>query len=173
MDKKIIVTAEIAFAMAFIVVMALIMSTVSGFGTSTNKRLTNMRETAQMAEFAPYNEGIVSGDTVISTINKLKETPNGTKMSYGVCHGGNMATSSNWKFYGIKRFVYASGQSALYTANNAVVSNLKIGSAQAYTTYDVSTAVGAAGYISPAKEYRASILHNKNGNMMGIIFVEV
>lgn len=170
MDKKIITIAEVGFALIFIILMASIVGNVIGFGNASNDKLEHIRETVNNAELESYNGSIVSGDTVISTINKMTESDTGVKMSYAVCYNTTTGSESNWGFYGCKKIEFSSGANELVDSNNTNIENLKSGDGGEYTKYKIATKPGETGYISPVKEFTSTLAFNSNGVLIGIVF---
>lgn len=164
MNKKILEIAGISFALVFIILMAFIFGNVVDFGNKANSNITDLKEAVIAADIEQYNDSVVSGDTVISTINKLKETKNGIKMSYAVCDGSE-GSSSAWKYYGYKVLKYDSsvGTSGGYIGTTAA--------SDSYTSYKTSLKPGNTGYISPVQEYKSQIVLNENGVLVGIKFI--
>lgn len=180
MDKKIITIAEVGFALIFIILMASIVGNVIGFGNASNDKLEHIRETVNNAELESYNGSIVSGDTVISTINKMTESDTGVKMSYAVCYNQSnpsltdTGTESHWNFYGCKKIEFSSGAQELVdsnnNSNNPNIENLKSGDGGEYTKYKIATKPGETGYISPVQEFTSTLAFNSNGVLIGIVF---
>lgn len=167
MNTKIITIAGIAFALVFVIIMALIFNNVLDFGNSANADITNIKESIASADLEQYNNKIVSGDTVASTINKMKETKDGLKMSYIVCKSPSESTSaSNWMVFG-QSAVMAGTSNPLKHADGTNDTNLSLTSAgDRYVTYVTSSKT-----ISPVKEYKANILLSGNDVVVGIKFV--
>lgn len=165
MNKKIIEIAGMSFALVFIVLMALIFGNVIDFGNRANDSIMDLKQAVVDADIEQYNGSIVSGDTVISTINKLKETKNGIKMSYAVCSGSE-SSSSAWSYYGFKVLKYDSsvGSSGGYIGTTAA--------SDSYTSYKTSLKPGNSGYISPVQEYTSKVVVNDNGVLVGIKFIK-
>ena len=109
MDRKIVTIAEIGFALVFVMILSFIFYNIYGYSNDLNLDVETMQEVVNEADLAPYDNKTVSGDTVMSTINKMKEAKGGLSMSYGVCNGST-ATASNWQFYGYGALKYASGE---------------------------------------------------------------
>lgn len=167
MNKKIITIAEIAFALIFIILMSLIFSNVLGFGNGANANLAKIKEYAAEASLTPYDNTIVSGDTVVSTINKMKETDDGLKLSYIV------ETRSGWNTYGHKSITHGTGAGTVFGSDGKVVNNMTIQtSSNSYSTYRITMRPGDEEYISPVSEYEAKLLFNTNGVLLGVLFEE-
>ena len=166
MSKKIIEISLIVFAMVFIVIMVTIFGGVLDIGNQNINSLTDIQNLIVEADLEGYNDTIVSGDTVISTINKLKETKNGFKLSYAVCSGA-ASSSGNWRYYGYGGLEYSSsvGASGDYIGVGE--------SSTEYKSYKTSLKPGDSGYISPVQEYRCRVVVNINGVVSGIAFIEV
>lgn len=165
MNRKIIEIASIAFALVFIILMALIFGNVIDFGNKANNNIMDLKQAVVEADIEQYNGSVVSGDTVISTINKLKETKNGIKMSYAVCSGSE-SSSSAWTYYGFKAMKYDSsvGSSGGYMGTTTA--------SDTYASYKTSLRPGNNGYISPVQEYTSKIVINENGVLVGIKFIK-
>lgn len=165
MSKKIIEVSLIVFAMVFIVLMVTIFSNVINIGNININSLNNMKELIADADLDVYDGTIVSGDTVISTINKLKETKNGFKLSYAVCDGVT-SNSGNWRYYGYSGLKYDSNVGSSGDYIGVVDSNID------YISYKTSLKPGDNGYISPVQEYRCRVILNGNGVISGVAFIE-
>ncbi len=166
MGKKMITIAEIAFAVVFIIIMATIFRTVTNFGNNANNSLQSISKAIEDADIATYNGTTVSGDTVVSTINKLQATKNGVKMSYYV-------KSSDVKdSYGYEVINSGSGSPNILDAGGDKISGYY--SKSANSDYkDYSAKVGETGFISPVENYKSNLAFNENGVLVGIIFEEV
>lgn len=164
MDHKIVTIAGIVFSMVFIMIMASIFFVAQDYGESTHNEMLNTKQRAVAAELESYNERIVSGDTVISTINKMKETTDGLKLSYGVCVT-SPSEEGNWQWYGYGGLKYSSesGASGYYTGTQSTVTSYKL--------YDTTIKPGTDGYVSPTKEFKAHLISNTNGIIVGIVFI--
>lgn len=165
MNNKVIVIAELMFALVFIVVMAHIVSTVVDFGKNANNTLVAMEQAAEEADLSAYDNATISGDIVIATINKMKETNNGIKLSYLVKIG------SSYKKYGYCAINSSSGSNSLYKkGETSPISGISVTTRQSsYTYYSIHTP-GADGFISPVEEYTSEILYNGNFAVIGILF---
>ena len=153
MNQKILMIAGIVFALVFIIAIAGILSGVINFSENMNRGISHLNEQIMESEFEIYNNTTVSGDRVVAAINRLKETKSGLKMSYAVY------TTSGWQYYGHQGF-----------SVNAGDDTVSFGSSVAYRSYNTGTQVTDAGFISPAKEYKSTIVMNKNGVVVGIAF---
>lgn len=166
MDKKILSIAGIVFALVFIVLMSMIFMNVINFGEVANNSIERIAQVTEEANLEQYNETVVSGDTVIATINKVKETRNGIKMSYAVCNGA-ANSASNWTKYGYCKLDYSAeaGAGNQYTTIGTGVTE--------YKTYDLTlTSSDGNGYISPVQEYTSHIITSTNGMLVGIVFIK-
>lgn len=174
MNKKIITIAEVGFALIFVIIMAVIVSTVLGFGNKANISLSSMEQAMEEADLAIYNGQTVSGDTVTATINKLKETKNGIKMSYVV----NSNDTNGWIAYGNKSIVARtdSTASSLYYYNYSTqtveeLTDLQVGTSGEYASYNIKP--GEEGFISPVDEYEANLVFNTNSVVVGVMFNKI
>lgn len=166
MDKKILAIAGIVFALVFVILMSLIFMNVITFGEVANNSIERITQVTEEANLEQYNETVVSGDTIIATINKVKETRNGIKMSYAVCNGSTNSAGS-WSKYGYCKLEYSAGAGAsnYYTAIGSGVEN--------YKTYDLTlTSADGNSYISPVQEYTSHIITSTNGALVGIVFIK-
>lgn len=171
MNQKIITIAGILFAVIFIVALALVFKNVMGFTDTANKQLTHIQELVESADLSAYDRKVVSGDSVVSAINKLRETSNGTKMSYVVIEN-NTPTC-----YGIHKFdnaqpiksdgsVASDGDTvAYYLAGEVADSDF-----DSYKSYNKRA--DEEGFISPVKEYNSYIMITSNGVAVGVVFKE-
>ena len=172
LNKKLITIAEIIFALVFIVMLAVLFTSVMNFSKDTNTKIEGLQKQIADAELESYNGGkndnnkmVVSGATVQSTINKLKTTNNGLKLSYIVKIG------TSYTQYGHSYISSGSG-----SGNSALINGLgesvgvKLGTYNdTYKTYG-NLKPGATGFISPVKEFKSQLLFNKNGVLVGIYF---
>lgn len=173
MNKKILTIAEIIFALVFVILMAMIFRNVIGFGNDANSTISGMREAIADADIASYDDTIVSGDTVISTVNKLKETKNGLKLSYAVCVDDNTSSSSSWYTYGSGVLQFSGSSGTIHNGGNVTIDNIAAGTAfDSYKTYKLSLRPGEDGYISPVQEYKSQLAFNNNNVLIGIVFVK-
>ena len=165
--------AEIALALAFVILMVFMFNGTLGIGRDANNRVSAIKDAVVNAELEKYNGKIVSGDTVISTINKLQTSSDGVKMTYGVCKSTTVGTTSNWEFFGVQAFKAKSGTTAkeYFDGSNTAHGYLTASTKQAYKKYDLSKTVGSTGYISPVKEYTSKLVFNQNGVLIGIVFI--
>lgn len=167
MGKKIITIAEIIFAIVFIIIMALLFNTVTNFGDSANESLTNIKQSIEDADIASYNNTTVSGDTVVSTINKLKTTKNGVKLSYYV----DLDTLADNSF-GYCTIKSGNGAKVL-DSDGKELSGYTYSSAETtYVTYK-GKAGNTSEFISPVENYTSKLAFNENGVLIGMIFEKV
>lgn len=180
MNKKIVTIAEIAFALVFVLIIAVIFSRVYNVGNTINLDIENMQETINDAGLAPYDDKTVSGDTVMSTINKMETTRNGMAMSYAVCASsgdGAQAVEGNWEFYGHQAIGFTSNQAnaediTLFDSNGNKITGLGSAASQStYTKYNTNLVPNENGYISPVKTYLSKLVFNKNGVLVGMAFI--
>lgn len=175
LGKKMIVIAEITFALLFIILLSLLFGKVYNFGSNANDKIEAMRAQAAETEVVPYNGTVVSGDSVISAINKLKETDTGLKMSYAVCQETSTASQSNWYYYGAECIEWSGSDPEQDLVNSAgdKIDNLKLGSgtASGYSEYNIALRPSDEGFISPVAEYNADLAFNVNGVLVGVVFI--
>lgn len=165
LDKKILAIAGIVFALVFVILMSLIFMNVINFGEVANNSIERITQVTEEANLEQYNETVVSGDTIIATINKVKETRNGIKMSYAVCNGAPNSASS-WTKYGYCKLEYSASEGAekKYTTIGTGVTE--------YKTYDLTlTSSDSNKYISPVQEYTSHIITSTNGMIVGVVFI--
>lgn len=160
MGKKIITIAEIAFAVVFIMIIAVLFRTVMGFGDNANNTLNNIQKSIEDAEMQSYDNSIVSGDNVVSTINKLMETKNNVRLSYlvdGESYGYSVLASP--------------GSGKVYDSAGSEISSVGTVTANSsYKKYPTSLRPGDSEFISPVAEYESQLAFNANGTLVGIIF---
>lgn len=154
MNQKLIAIVGIIFAVVFVAIMALMFFQVIDFGNETAMDLQAIEQSITDADLEPYNNTIVSGDTVISTINKMKELRDGSKLGYIVKSG---ATSDQYGYYSL--VVGNSENSDDY---------YEVTSASPNTSYKDITNSSKGNFIN--KRYKANIAINKNGVVLGIVF---
>ena len=173
MDRKIVTIAEIGFALVFVMILSFIFYNIYGYSNDLNLDVETMQEVVNEADLAPYDNKTVSGDAVMSTINKMKEAKGGLSMSYGVCNGST-ATASNWQFYGYGALKYASGEgNPAYYADGDEADNVYVTSpSSSYTTHDTSLLPNETGYISPVDTYTSQLVFNQNGVLVGMVFIK-
>lgn len=167
MNKKLITIAEIVFAIAFIILMAKIFGTVNGFGNTVNNQLVNIQLAIDESDMISYDNSVVSGDSVRSMINNMKETKNGIKLSYLV------ANEISHDSYGYGGLVTEAGNTAI-DSNGDVIENLGVGNLSSnYSKYDISTQVSKETFINPVDKYESHLVFNQNGALIGVIFNKV
>lgn len=164
MNKKMITIAEVLFAIIFIVLMATIFNTVSRFGNQANNMILNIQQSIEDSDLKAYDNAIISGDAVRSLVNGMKETRNGTKMSYIVDISGTKNE------YGYKAVTTDSTvANAAYDSTAQEISGIYIKDSEAsYASYDTSTEITAADFINPVDQYETKLIFNANGVAIGI-----
>lgn len=155
MDKKVIEVALITFALIFVVLMSVCFGHVVGFGNKANNNISSIEMAIVDADLEQYNNKVVSGDAVISTINKMKELKDGTKMSYVV------KNDSSWTSYGHSAITATGG------IDNIDASMVGTGEAE-YTRYTAN--LGDSAFINPVDSYQSKVVGNENGVVIGIAF---
>lgn len=156
-DRKITEIALIIFALVFVILMSIMFGHVVGFGNNTNEQLSNMNRAVIEADLMNYDDTVISGDTVISTINKMKELKDGTKMSYTV-------KTTSWTDYGHQAVAGAGSIDSIDAGN--------VGTAEVeYKKY--SAEVGDSDFISPVDSYKSKVVANENGVIIGIAFEKI
>lgn len=154
MNQKLIAIVGIIFAVVFVAIMALMFFQVIDFGNETAMDLQAIEQSITDADLEPYNNTVVSGDTVISTINKMKELRDGSKLGYIVKSG---ATNNQYGYYDITNGSLDSS-TGFYNVNSASPN-------ASYISIDNSL---KGNFIN--KRYKANIAINKNGVVLGIVF---
>ena len=176
MNKKIITIVSIVLALVFIGILLGLFAVVDIIGETSINQAEGINKNILNSELEPYNNTLVSGDTVIATINKLKELSDGTKMSYLVCTNKTYATvtggTSYWKKYGVQ---------GLSKNTSAITSNTKVKVSGAYSTITSISAssTDATSYVTytgtsdvvVTANYRSNIVYYNN-RPVGIIFVK-
>lgn len=178
MNQKIITIAGILFAVIFIVALALVFKNVMRFTDTANKQLTHIQELVESADLSAYDRKVVSGDSVVSAINKFREASNGTKMSYVVIDADNEN-----QYYGMHKF---KDITAVKKDPSSVEENMQNidyykpvkldDSNDDYTTYypyDTTIKLGTKGSINPVTEYESYILMTENDVIIGVVFKEI
>lgn len=162
--------AEIVFALVFIILMATIFSTVTNFGDSANTALEGIRESIDRAELQAYNNATVSGDTVIATINKLRETKNGLKVSYYVAELTNVTDEC---IFGYGAVTSDNNSNELVNSDNKSTGYYSSTAKSTYKSYNTILKPGEDGFINPVSEYKSILLFNSNGVFIGMAFEQV
>ena len=164
MNKKMITIAEIMFAIMFIVLMATLFNTVTRFGNQANNMILNIQQSIEDSDLKAYDNAIISGDAVRSLINGMKETRNGTKMSYMVDISGTKNA------YGYKAVTTdSSAANAAYDSSAQEVSGVYIKNSEAdYASYNTSTEITDSSFINPVDQYETKLIFNANGIAIGI-----
>lgn len=171
MNIKIITVTEIALTMVFIVALVLIFSTVMRYTKESDTRLQNIEQIAIEAELQSYDNTVVSGDTVISTINKLKEAKNGIKMSYLVVDG---SSTTRYGYQQLKGLYKETETTSTGTIEHEYADTEPLDPTQSYAKYTLTAHDSAsAEFISPVAEYKSKLALTKNGALAGIVFTKV
>jgi hypothetical protein len=150
MDRKITTVVGIVLALVFVGLLTVIFDMITSTGNSATDTFGSTKDAIVYNELKQFDGGVVSGTTVISTINNLRESKAGTRMSYVVKNG---TTYTAYGYGGI-------AASSSYTVSSPGTT---------YTQYKV-TDVNSSGYISDSSKYSASIAKATNGTIVGIIF---
>jgi hypothetical protein len=180
MNAKIMTIASVVFALVFVILMAIVFRQVATYTKASASDINDLNIADAEAELVTYNNTIVSGDTVMSTINKLKELKSGVKMSYLVYTNSSTAkmmdppsydfylgviTASYWQTYG-----YAALRNGNAVGGAVDTSTLRISYRQTagtkYKKYEEGTFV-----ISPVEEYYSYIIRSDNETPLGILFI--
>ena len=158
MDRKIVEITLMVFALIFVILLSVTFGHVVGFGNKANNQVYSIEQAIVEADLEQYDNKVVSGDTVISTVNKMRELKNGTKMSYAVKADGT------WIAYGHSA-ITAVG--SIDTIDGAMVG---AGSTD-YTKYEAQ--VGDPGFVSPVDSYKSKVVANENGVIIGVAFEKI
>lgn len=158
MDRKIVEIALIVFALMFVVLLSIAFGHVVGFGNKANNQIYGIERAIVEADLEQYDNKVISGDAVISTVNKMKELKDGTKMSYAIKADGT------WIAY---------GHSAIAAVGSIdSIDDSMVGSAEVeYTKYEAQ--VGENGFVSPVDSYKSKVVANTNGVIIGIAFEKI
>lgn len=165
MNQKIITIASIMLALAFIGIMSVVLITVNKYGSNTSNLIASNTNNAVMSELSPYNEKVVSGDTIIQLINTKAELSDGTLLSFYI--GSSSSGTSVKASYGhcsgtitIKRDT-VNGRTVYYTSY--------VNSYNIRTYYDYN-ATGDKK-ITNTQEFIGHLVYNdENGALNGIYF---
>ncbi len=165
MNRKIVEIVGILMALVFVGVMGVIFTNVIDFGKKAEVNMESLTESVDQAELESYNGKIVSGESVISAINKLKETPNGIKMSYVVSTTGSTTSWVGYGYQGIKYDATAAG-----TSTYGYKIGINTTAVTKYAEYNTSLEVTDSKFINPVVNYKSDIVFSKNGAILGIAF---
>lgn len=170
MNQKIITIAGIVFALIFIVLLAVMMSTVT---EKTNTANAQMVDTLAMTEGTDLNTmdgSTVRGNMVTSTIKNGKSDSGKDKMFYVVTTGGAGGTTTTYYGYGedgsSMEVFDKNGENLDYTE---AISGYTPSST--YVSYNV-TDTSRADYINEKSAYNAHVLYSKNGVAVGVHFLQ-
>lgn len=167
MNKKLITIAEIVFAVVFIILMSQIFGTVNTFGTSINTKLVNIQQSINESDMTAYDGSVVSGDSVRSMINNMKETRNGIKLSYMVVNDASQTG------YGYNAITTDTTNTAL-DSNGDVIENFGLQDVTStYNKYDITTKISDDEFINPVDKYQSYLVFNANGAIVGVTFGKV
>lgn len=144
MNKKIITIAEIVFALIFVVLLALFMSTVSSKGNSANTQLINTLEQTSNTGTASYDGREMKGEAVKNAIENVKTIGGDTKLEIVVHTIDNTAGTA----YG-----YVGGGTTL----------------KKYTVRSASD----ADYINPTADFQSTLIKNDNDIVIAIHFEQI
>ena len=145
MNKKIIVIAEITFALIFVVLLALFMSTITSKGNVANTNLINTLETTGGTSLQQYDNGQMKGEAVINAIRNVKTLGDDVKLELVVF---------NTKDTGGTAYGYVKGETTIKAYEKPDNNDDKL-------------------YINPAADYITKLVRNKNNVVIGIHFSQV
>lgn len=182
MGEKIKIIAGILFALAFIGVMGVILSQVNKYGENTSQGMSLNTSNSTKAELAPYNEQVVSGDTIIQLINNHSILSNGQKLVIVVSNSAIASPSSTVANSNLFGYCATSGTATINknTINGVVVyymslnnqfNGLDYGSSFSVArSYNSSTSSFKIGVLS---EYDSHLLYESSGNgVVGVLFIK-
>lgn len=150
MNYKIITIVTIVAALIFSIVMINISNTSMNAGKLYDKNLNNSIESIKKAKFEAFDNKLVSGDTIVNIINNSDKELQ--KYSFAVKINGTVYK------YGYKGV-------GIDTSNKATISSLS----SSYEKYKLKSK--DVGFISPASEFKSDLVINKNGIVMGVMFI--
>ena len=150
MNKKIITIAEIVFALVFVVLLALFMSTINNKGNASNDKLVTTFESINANSLEDYARAkTVKGSRVENAVINYKALTNENKIAVGVTTlVKNDADQYTHYIYGYN------------TRTNGT-----------YAEYAASST--DPNYINPDADFKPYIVENDNGVVVGIEFVQV
>lgn len=174
MGDKIKIIAGILFALAFISLMGVILSQVNRYGENTAQGISLNSHNSVLSELAPYNEQLVSGDTVIQFINNHTLLSSGQKMIVMVVNSepGSNSSVSNERLFG---YCPSSGSAGLYkdSINGVNMYSSYYGSSgntDVHRNYNKSTSTFK---IATTGEYKGHLIYNKaSTGVVGVLFVK-
>lgn len=153
MNKKIITIAEVVFALIFVILLALFMSTIITKGNSTNTQLIDTLETTGGTSLNSYDHATMKGEAVISAIRNVKSIGDGTlRLELDVY---TIKSMSNTGTNAVK------GQAYGYILNKST--DLVVFKAKDPTD---------KFYINPAADFHSVLCYNNNNVCIGIIFYQ-
>ena len=170
MDKKLLTIISILISLVFISGLIMLFSIINKEVKNTANEAVSLNNQIEMSEFEPYNHKIVSGDTVVATINKFRRSRAGVDMSYAICKTSTASsTSSNWSFYGVHKMKYfgSSSTDSSYSIQSYYTDSI-IGYISTNTTLTSYTTIGNS-VIKPTDKYLAEVAMYR-GIPIGVVF---
>jgi hypothetical protein len=167
MNNKIIAVVSMILALIFTSALILIYSNIDKFSRGAQNEVSTINSNAVYSEFEAYNDTTVSGDTVISTINKFRETRDGVKLSYLVIRDSTIGK------YGLSNIIKGTNSAkVLYKFNGDAISGYIVNditkeSSATYVLYDNDSSLE----IYPNDKYKSTVAC-RSGYPIGIIFVK-
>lgn len=148
MSKKIITIAEIVFALIFVVILALFMSTITNKGNSANTKLVDTLEMTDNTSLNSYDGSEMKGEAVINAIKNVKSIGGDLKLKVVV-----------------KTKMNTSGAEYGFTATSAT-------EPVAYDGTAASKDSGHNDYINPSALFSSELVKNSNNVVTGITFTQ-
>lgn len=144
MNKKIITIAEIVFALIFVILLALFMSTISSKGNSANTQLINTLEQTSNTGTSSYDGVEMKGEAVKNAIKNIKTIGGDTKLE-------------------VKVHTLDDPEGASYGY---------IGNETTLTPYEGITAKDPQ-YINPNADFKSTLIYNNNDIVIAIHFAQI
>ena len=166
MNKKIIITACIVFALIFVVILAVMMGTISQKANDANTQLVDTLNSVSGLDLSSYDGKDIKGNVVVNAINNSNNSS--TKLFYYVTtlEGNTDAIYG----YGSK----TSGDGGQLLSNlkaSGSTFNKTVYSSNTFNTYDALP--NDADYINEKATFSSKLIKNANDMTVGIYFVQV
>lgn len=164
MNEKIIAIAGIVFALIFIVLLAVMMSTVTEKTNTANAQMVDTLAMTEGTDVSQLDGEDVKGNYVISTINNGK-TSSGEKMAYLV----KTRASDDYVYYG---YGSDSGNNVDITDESAAETGIsQVGMGNEYKSYNITDS-SSPDYVNETDVFILNVLKNNNDVVVGVAFTQ-
>lgn len=149
MNKKIIIIAEIVFALIFVILLSIFMMTIIRKGNSSNTHLVDTMQELGYTSVRYHDEATSTGGKVENAIKNSKSIPRtaDTKLEMDVYSATGMSVK-----YG-DAYGYVENKQSNYTS---------------YKNQDTTD----ESYINPSARFNSHIVYNTNNVPIGIVFIQ-